>query len=387
MLRASLLDADPAVSLAALRWIADHRIKRHRFLVKGISEDPRLSVDVFLATLTALDRIDRPDEAAFTEERLKEILMELVRNEQADIGLRQLALKVVPGIRSVVPADLVLKLLKLAEGEQRVWITHFLGQLSGEEKLSMLRGLAFDDGEDPEVRAAALTHMTMTDEDLPQLLKMVESGSGPIRGAILSGLQGLRLSFEQQGRLRKLQGEENQMAVKRVLGEPFVPVKRPSTASVSAWKTYLARLEGDPDVNQGRMVFFSSARGGCAECHQIEGLGNAEGLPLLKDDQVVEAEFVLSSLLAPSQRVGVRGTGWKIETCVGTSHLVFQLDGQGEKRRYMDMKRRLYDWSDEEVLSRENVSVSVMPDDLVQSMTDAEVRDLVAYLNSIFANN
>jgi cytochrome c1 len=49
----------------------------------------------------------------------------------------------------------------------------------------------------------------------------------------------------------------------------------------------------------------------------------------------------------------------------------------------MDMKRRVYDWGHGEIAKREAVAVTVMPGDLTGRMTDAEIRDLVAYLESL----
>ena len=383
LLRASLLDADPEVSLPALHWVADHRIKRHRFVVRGISEDPLLSEAVFVAALTALDRIDRPEEAVFTEERLREKLLGLIRDEKVDVGVQVLALKVVPGIRGEVTSEEVLGVLKKAEDEGRVWMTHFLGQMSGEEKGAMLRGLAFDEGETTAVRAAALTHLTMSDEDVPPLLEMAESAGELLRGAVLAGMQGLRLSFDQQRRLKALEGNDDQMAAKRVLGEVFVPLQRPAASNLTAWKGHLERLEGEPNLEQGRQVFLSQVRGGCAVCHHAEGLGNLDGLSMEGEGGEGSRESILEGLLQPNQHVGARGSGWTIVTREGGSHLVFELAGAGEKRRYMDMKRRVYEWGHDQIAKRETAAVTLMPGDLTGSMTDEEIRNLVAYLESL----
>lgn len=383
MLRASLLDSDPEVSLPALQWVADYRIKRHRFLVRGISEDPLLSEDVFVAALTALDRIDRPEEVVFSEKRLKEMLLELIADEKGDVRTKQLVLKVYPGVRGSVSAGVVLGLLKKAEDGCRVWMAHYLGQMTGEENRVMLCGLAFDAGETTAVRGAALTHLTMSEEDVPKLLEMAESAGKLLPGAVLAGMQGLRLSFDQQKRLKELSGTENPMAVKRVLGEVFVPVQRPAVSNLAAWRGYLERVEGEPDVEEGRQVFLSQMRGGCAVCHHAEGLGNLDGLSIEWGGEKGRQESILGSLLKPNRQVGVRGSGWTIVTRAGDSHLVFEMNGTGEKRRYMDMKRRVYEWGHGEIAKRDSVAVTVMPGNLTESLTDVEIRDLVAYLESL----
>lgn len=137
----------------------------------------------------------------------------------------------------------------------------------------MLRGLAFDGGETSAVRAAAFTHLTMNDDDVPKLLELAESAGEMLRGSVLAGMQGLRLSFDQQKKLKAFDGSANQMAVRRVLGEVFVPLQRPATSNLMAWKSYLGRLEGKPNIEQGRLVFLSQVRGRCAVCHHAEGLG------------------------------------------------------------------------------------------------------------------
>ena len=67
----------------------------------------------------------------------------------------------------------------------------------------------------------------------------------------------------------------------------------------------------------------------------------------------------------------------------GESHLVYEMVGTGEKRRYMDMKSRVYEWGHGAIAKREAVAVTVMPGDLTGRMTDAEIRHLVAYLESL----
>jgi putative membrane-bound dehydrogenase-like protein len=383
MLRASLLDSDPEVSLPALHWVADHRIKRHRFLVRGIAEDPKLPVEVFLAALTALHRIDRPEEVVFSEEQLRVMLLKLVGDEAVEVGVKQLALRADPGLRDEISVGAVLELVKKAEDKGRVWLTHYLGQMSGEEKEAVLRGLVFDGGESAAVRSAALTHLTVREDDVPALMKMAASEDGLLEGGALAAMQGLRLTFDQQKSLKALPGGERSMMAQRVLGEVFLPLQRPAVANVTAWERYLGRVEGEPDLEQGRQVFLSPARGGCAVCHHAEGLGNLNGLPVVVPSDEATMEPILASLLQPNARVGVRGAGWTVATSGGGSHLVFRLADAGKARRYMDMKRQAYEWTLDEVAKREPVAVSVMPGNLMTTMTDGEIRNLVAYLEAL----
>jgi putative heme-binding domain-containing protein len=145
----------------------------------------------------------------------------------------------------------------------------------------------------------------------------------------------------------------------------------------------LERLEGEPDVEQGRQVFLSQVRGGCAVCHHAEGLGNVDGLSIVGEGEEASGESVLESLLQPNRQVGTRGSGWTIVTGEGESHLVFEMVGTGEKRRYMDMKSRVYEWGHGAIAKREAVAVTVMPGDLTGRMTDVEIRHLAAYLEAL----
>ncbi|MEK7865993.1 MAG: PVC-type heme-binding CxxCH protein [Planctomycetota bacterium] len=130
------------------------------------------------------------------------------------------------------------------------------------------------------------------------------------------------------------------------------------------------------DLPRGREVFSRT----CMQCHTLFGAGGAVG-PDLTGANRADLGYVLENVIDPSATVGKD----YLNTIVRT------LDGQvlsGIQRQATDAAITLVNETGTVTISRSEIEVSrlsevsAMPNGLLEGLTEAEVRDLVAYLRS-----
>jgi putative heme-binding domain-containing protein len=146
-------------------------------------------------------------------------------------------------------------------------------------------------------------------------------------------------------------------------------------------------VKGQADVENGRQVFFSPRLGGCAVCHRAEGIGSMAGPELSSIAAVdqVSGNQLLESVLQPNRNVAPRYESFNITTTDGQTRLAFQLHERGGTHSYIDMGGNTFDIKIEDIIKRELLPVSIMPEGLMSRLTDEEVRDLMAYLSQLNA--
>jgi putative heme-binding domain-containing protein len=69
-----------------------------------------------------------------------------------------------------------------------------------------------------------------------------------------------------------------------------------------------------------------------------------------------------------------------LSTSDGQTRTAFLLLERAGTHSYIGLDGKTFDVKIEEITQRERLPVSIMPEGLVQRLTDAEVRDLMAYL-------
>jgi putative heme-binding domain-containing protein len=155
--------------------------------------------------------------------------------------------------------------------------------------------------------------------------------------------------------------------------------KRPE--NVAQWAETLAS-GGDP--LRGRRVFFHSGAAGCYRCHRIDGRGGNIGPDLSVIAASSNRRKLAESILDPSREIAPQFAAWsfvlrsgKVETGVilseDRSGTVRVGTAEGETR----------DIAADEVETRVAQKVSLMPDKLIDGFTIEELRDVLAYLETL----
>lgn len=350
-----LADSDYQVRLLALMWISDARIAEMRPDVEKVLTDPGTTPELFYGAITTLSRLDSTE---VKEADMVKRLKDRIADPATATRVKRMALEIMPDRdRNILATDLE-PLLSQGDESFREWVTQVLGSLRDPKREPLLRKLAFDAGQESSVRAAALMRLPLTSDDLTKL-QAIDTKDDPVLA-----------------QARDLARTEYSAAPP--------PPARPPLQDVAAWRKYLQTLPGKPDVARGRDVFLHPKLGGCVLCHRIDGLGSYAGPNLSTIGSTKSAEAILESVLQPSRNVAPQFESYFLQTADGQARTVFQLMERGGNHTYIGLDGATFDVKIEDIIKRERLPVSIMPEGLVQKLTDEQIRDLLAFL---FAQN
>jgi putative heme-binding domain-containing protein len=160
--------------------------------------------------------------------------------------------------------------------------------------------------------------------------------------------------------------------------ERVIEAGRPPAKDLDAW---LKRLEGPADAEVGARVFFHPKVGGCFRCHRIDGRGQDVG-PDLSTIGTTDRRHLLESILQPSNTVAPHYQVWQLETTDGQVRNGMLLHTNLDEYTYLDAKGGRFKLNTRDIVEQRAVPISIMPDGLVDGLTDQEIRDLLAYLQA-----
>jgi putative heme-binding domain-containing protein len=130
------------------------------------------------------------------------------------------------------------------------------------------------------------------------------------------------------------------------------------------------------DRSHGRLVFART----CATCHSLFDTGGKIG-PDLTGSQRANPEYILTKVLDPNAVVPQDYQVTMITTADGriVSGIIKQ---ETEKTVTVQTPIEVVRFPKAEIDERKQLGVSMMPEDQLKQLTDAEIRDLIAYLAS-----
>lgn len=374
----SLSDSDPRVVLVALHWISDERIASHRWRIEHMFDDAALTPALYYAALTTLVRLEsaNPSESDLVARLKKDIT-----NTATTPARRKLALDILPDRdRNLKVSDLD-PIIKAATDADRLWLVHVLGLLQDPARQAPLGRIAFDNQQPPAVRAAALLHLEIKTDEKTRVMALASGTEPALRKAALQALTGLQLSPDDVTVLNRLVDPEEKMLVARLTGRTHIGAGRPTDfEKIQDWNAYLHNLPGEPDLENGRRVFASAKLGSCSSCHRMDGIGSPAGPNLTHIRDATENTYILESLLKPNRNVAPQWETFVVTTTDGQARTGFQLAERGGTHTYADLTGRPFEVKIDDIVKREMLPTSIMPEGLVSKLTDQELRDLVAFL-------
>jgi len=340
-----LKNPDEDVRFLTLKWIADDNLKEFRAEVEKLMQEPKLSVRMYLGCATALARFDGKE---VNEKSLADYFAKRLEDATTPPATRAMLLRQVPATHPKLTIRLLTRLLKADDADL---------------KLEAVRALA----EHPSSRR---------DEPLLDVLRNPKLGPS-IRGFAMLGLNDRRLELRDEliaiaKAEARLQGD-----VDRALAARVPPQDRPPAKDVDVW---LKRLEGKADADTGARVFYHP-RVGCAACHRIDGRGKDVG-PDLSRIGTVDRRSILESILQPSNTVAPHYVAWRLETAAGKVLSGMLVHTNLDEYTFVDAKGERFKVKTGDLVEQTPTAQSIMPDGLVDTMTDQELRDLLAYLAS-----
>jgi putative membrane-bound dehydrogenase-like protein len=372
-----LTDRDEEVCFLAAKWIADEKLMEHRPLVVDALTRTTLSPRMYLAYSTALARLDGKE---VNEAKLADYFLERFAAPDSPAGARVMALQLVPAKHPRLKLSFLAELLAHENAALQLEAVRALGEHPDPKRGELLLNVLRDGKRNQEVRAQAVVGLAdRAHEFLADLLASPLREGGAPREEVLRAIVQTKLTSEQRRQLEDLARKQAHLQdlVARVLDRPFFQ-DRPPAKDIDGW---LKRLAGTASPSAGRRIFAHPRLGTCARCHRVEGRGSDVG-PDLSTIGRSERRHILESILQPSNHVAPHYQAWLVETQDGKTRTGMLMRTHLDEYTYLDEKGGQFKVNTRDVTTLRALPNSIMPDGLVDQLTDQEIRDLLSYLTS-----
>lgn len=356
--RAFLADADPEIRFECLRWIADGVLTGLKDEVEKLLADATLDYRLFEAVLATWNTLRGEPGAGVTN---PEVLVARLVDPATPPRLKGYALRLAPATHKGLTLALLRGFLQAGDAGLALEAVRTLAARQADEARALLAEVAADANRPESLRAEAAAGLAgATAGKHIELLVRLADGDG---------LPALRdearraLRFTPQDRF-------------------FTPVTdRPPFDATAAWLARLDSLPGKANVEAGRRIFLHSRAALCASCHRHDGRGNVVGPDLSLVARQGDRAALLRSILEPHREVAPQFYPTQLKLADGGDFLGILLRSSStEVYRDLSGKEKVFQKAD--IVSRTELKTSLMPPGLVAGLTDAELRDLLAFLTS-----
>ncbi len=143
----------------------------------------------------------------------------------------------------------------------------------------------------------------------------------------------------------------------------------------------LIRQEGKAD--RGQLVFFREGTNSCSACHRVQGRGNWIGPDLSTIGVKYGREELFRSILNPSAAIGYNYRSQVVAMHDGRVITGLPVEESPDRLILKTAEGKRITIKPSEVEDRKTSEVSLMPEGLAQAMTDQDLVDLLAYLETM----
>ncbi|MBL9185490.1 MAG: c-type cytochrome [Verrucomicrobiaceae bacterium] len=336
--RAFFDDSDAEMRFECLRWIADAVLKEFQPQVEAMLSDSKLDFRLFEAVLATWNTLRGDPGAGVTN---PEVLVERITDPKTPARLKGYALRLAPPTHKALTLDLLRGLLAQDDEVLKLEVVRTL--VARREQADLI-DLADDASTAPRLRVEAILGI----DDTAVLQKLAQSDNAIIR-------------------------EEAQRALPR-----SITTNRPAFDDTAAW---LKLLEGQGDAETGRRIFFNSKVALCSSCHRHSGRGNVVGPDLTLIAQQGDRAAILRSILEPHREVAPQFYPSVVELKDGTTFTGILLRSSSTEV-FRDLTGKEKSFPEADIVKRTELRTSLMPPGLVMTLTNEELRDLLAFLTA-----
>ena len=355
------------------KWIADDQLRDYYPLLQKAIQDPKLNTRLYLAYATAMARCEGQP---VNEIRLAAIFLQRVQSDKTPADQRVQALRLIPTTWGGLTTDQLGKWAHDPSPGLALEAVRALSEHPSPKRYPILLDLAKNG--DPALKREAFAGIAdKAGDEKAFFLGLVDDPA--LGDDALRDLISVPLADADKTRLQAIASSQpaRKEIVARVLGQP-VRTDAPKAIDTTAW---LKRLDGPADIEAGRRVFFHPKLAGCFRCHQADGRGRDVG-PDLSTIGQRPRRFILESILEPSKEVGPSFQTWVIEMNDGRVKTGLLMNTYNDDYEYVDEKGEKFRVNTRDVADIRGVPNSIMPDGLVDRLTDQELRDLLAFLEA-----
>jgi len=338
--RAFIDDPDPEMRFECLRWIADAVLNDCMPQVEAMLSDSKLNFRLFEAVLATWNTLRGEPGAGVTH---PEVLVERITDPRTPERLKGYALRLAPPAHKALKPEL---LRRFAASDDEVLRLEAVRTLAARRASA---DIASDEAQSAQLRAEAILGV----DDTALLQKLAKSDHAIIQD-------------EAKRALRFTEG--------------FTPrTSRPTFDKTEDWLKMLDALPGKADLDTGRRIFFNTKIGLCSNCHRHSGRGNVVGPDLTLVSQQGDRAAILRSILEPHREVAPQYYPSLVKLKDGTEFMGILLRSSSSDV-FRDLSGKERSFPESNIVSRTELKTSLMPPGLVMSLTDSELRDLLAFL-------
>ena len=393
--REFLADESADVQFETLRWIADAGLTAFLPDVEKMLNRSDLDYHRFEAGIATWNILNGKPEAGI---RNLDLLLARVQDARSAPKLRAYALRLLPtqpqtapqeGVSPVqeFPEGLTLKLLQeLLSVNDATLSLEVVRTLAGNPLASqmILAEIAADSKRSVLLRAEAVAGLVaVAERQTDLLLQLADDSQRAVREEALRCLRSGKRSPEQVRQLTSLAGKHAESAdlIQAILAPTVLTNQRPPVTDTQAWLTAIDAVETPADTENGRRIFHHARLAQCSNCHRHNGRGNVVGPDLSGLRHRKDRIWLLQAILEPSRQMAPEYLPRTIVLNDGRTFTGIRLRSYThETIRDTNGQNRTFDRNDIE--SMVESTVSFMPTGLVNSLTNRELRDLVAFLES-----
>jgi putative membrane-bound dehydrogenase-like protein len=398
-LQTLLADESSNVRYETLRWIADGQMTKLLPDVENLLQQSDVDFQLFEAVLATRNTLTGKPEAGVRD---TELLLRQVQNPKASPQVRAYALRLLPTVprepkdgQTILhlrfPKELTVELLRgLLEVGDETLSREALRTLAGNPipvSIRVLAEVAAGEQWPTSSRVEAVSGLaTVAGEHVDLLLRLAANENKPLREEALRSLRRVSLTGPQRDELQRIANEHPDSAdLVQIINSPLkLRRRRPDLKDVDGWQEYLAALKSPADPAAGERVFRHSQIGLCTRCHRHAGRGNVVGPDLSQVGRRDDRLWLLESILQPNLKVAPE---YRARTLVLTDGRVFtgihlRTGGGGDVETLRDNNGQERRFPRAEIEMSGEVLTSLMPEGLPTAMTDRELRDLIAFLES-----
>ncbi|WP_278470655.1 PVC-type heme-binding CxxCH protein [Gimesia maris] len=390
-----LADKNPDVQFETLRWISDFNLKAFLPLVEAKLSNSDLDYKRFEAAIATWNTLQGKPEAGI---RNPELLLAKVQDMNSAPRIRAYALRLLPtqslsapkeGNQPVkkFPKGLTLEMLQqLLDVNDETLSLEVVRTLAGNPVAArkILAGIAADAQQSETLRAEAIAGLaTLAEQNTDLLLQLSGAKQPAVREEALRALRSITLTPPQQQSLKSLADKYPDSAdlLAAALNPKSLSEGRPALTDTNAWIKALETVKEPADPESGRRIFHHGRVANCAHCHRHGGRGNVVGPDLSSLGDKQDRVWLLKSILEPSLEMAPEYQPRTIILNDGRTFTGIRLRSYvKETIRDAHGQNRTFDRSDVEMMVES--PISFMPSGLVNSLTDREIKDLLAFLES-----
>ena len=379
-LKVCLDDASAEIRFECLRWIADGVLKQHMSYVEATLRRKDIDFRVFEAALAARNTLLGKPEAGVTD---AEMLSNYVSDTTVAPRLRSYALRLMPETSKFLTVRMMSEFIAVGDADlSREAVRNAIARRSPESR-ALLALVAADEKAVPNLRGDAIAGISVSDlpEHLALLRKLAAHSDKIVRQEALRALRYTALDDADRRLLSDVRQKhpDSTDLIEVLLDASKLAIGRPAFTDTQAWLNRLDAVHGQPDLDVARRLFTHPKLSLCASCHRHDGRGNVVGPDLTLISRQADRAGILQSILEPSREVAPQYFPTQLGLADGSSFVGILLRSS-EVETYREITGKEKTFRKKDILTHEELKTSLMPPGLALTLTDTELRDLLALM-------